>query len=668
MRESGVAVSVMVGLVAAFATALTGCTASDDPCAALQCEEGFACVVGSSGPVCAPPSDPCGSPDACEADETCVVALDGRARCLAPDRCRTVQCPVGKACNAATGECSIDKAPCEGVFCPLGQACDETTGRCAAPVNLCDGVCCGQYEVCNPENGKCVDNQCDILSVACKCGPAQVCEPVTGDCLSAPGACDGCTSNQYCDEKRGACVTIETGRVAAGRVGAACTKTSQCTGAGADAFCIEDKGLFGEMPGGMCSASCDLVGCPSGSGCVDVGLQICLDLCLSHSDCRDGYECLAITSSDARTFCFPQGSGGSQCEGASCGRLGDECAVDDDCVKGARCSNLVGGYCLMNNCRPSDCASADDYCMCLGIGDCAGSTIGLGKCKLGVQDCRPGYSCYRASSTKYGYDDDGYCYPRSCEADSDCRQEGNACSMEICQKSRGLCLDPCRSDGDCVGGDACEVSTGRCYTPCSSPSDLCGPDGFCNTDIGECERRCRGDATCDAHSFCEMSSGKCLPRCTTDQSCQASEFCDPSGRCRVRCTADDGCSSNEICEAGRCERRCTGAASCGTGQFCHLDSGRCHRDLRQTAVGAKCSTDIQCGPVHATCLTGESWPGGYCSSTGCSENEPCTDGAVCVSEGGESYCLRACDEVGENACRAGYRCESVAGHRACRPL
>lgn len=512
MRESAFSSRAVIGLAAMLVLGLSACAADEDPCALVTCDEGFACVIGASGTVCAPPSNPCGAVDVCQPDETCVVATDGRARCLAPDRCRGVKCPLGKGCHASSGECSVDRAPCENVFCPQGQACDVTTGECAVPEDQCAGVCCGQYEVCDPANGKCVDNQCDILAVACKCGPAQVCEPVTGDCLSAPGACHGCTADQFCDEKRGACVTIEAGLVSGGKVGAACTKTNQCTKAGADAFCIEDKGLFGEMPGGMCSASCDLVGCPSGSGCVDVGLQICLDLCLANSDCRDGYDCLSITSSDPRRFCFPQGSGGSQCEGAACGRLGDECAEDDDCVKGSRCSNLVGGYCLMNNCRASDCDEADEYCMCLGTGDCAGSTIGLGKCKLGVQNCRPGYACYRASSTKFGYDDDGYCYPRSCDVDSDCREEGNACSLELCQKSRGLCQDPCKSDGDCVGGDACEVSTGRCFTPCSSKDDLCGPDGFCNTDSLKCERRCRGDSTCAPDSFCELSSGECQPR------------------------------------------------------------------------------------------------------------------------------------------------------------
>lgn len=665
MLSRGPSLRRLAGLVPALALIVAGCSAEDDPCASLSCPDGFACVVGAGGAVCAPPVDPCGVAGVCSADETCVVAVDGRARCLQPDRCRTVDCPVGKGCDKATGECTIDKAPCEGVRCPQGQSCDVATGECVVPVDLCSGVCCNSDQVCDPATGKCVVDQCDILSVACACGPAQVCEPVTGACLSAPGPCEDCEANQYCDEARGACVTIENGPAAAGKVGAACANTSQCAGAGADAFCIQDKGLFGDMPQGMCSASCDMVGCPSGSGCVDVGLQVCLDLCLSRNDCRPGYDCLSITSNDPRTFCFPQGSGGSQCEGPECGILGSDCEEDNDCVKGARCSSLVGGYCIKNNCRATDCDEPSEYCLCLGTGDCAGSTIGLGKCNLGAQDCRPGYACYPVSSTNFGAGDSGYCYPRSCEVDSDCRVEGDECSVALCEQSRGLCVDPCTRDEQCIGGDACDVSSGRCYTPCNSPTDMCGPDAFCNLGEGRCQRRCVGDATCGAENFCDLGSGQCKPRCTGDAQCAADQFCDASGRCRAQCDTDTDCSSSEMCQAGRCEQRCTGVSGCGFGQFCDLTSGRCQRDLRGALVGNACGTDGQCGAYNAKCLTGAAWPGGYCSAPGCSETEPCGDGAVCINDGSEARCLKKCGAGVAGGCRPGYACSEVGGQEVC---
>lgn len=649
-------------LAAAASLLFWGCPSStSNPCEGVKCEQaGYVCVAGADQkPVCAPPADPCGASNPCKADERCVVNVQGLASCLVPDRCYGVTCGVDKRCDPSTGQCTIERKPCDGVSCPAGQVCNAATGACEDANAKCKNVCCDSTQVCDPSTGECVPDQCDDAEIACKCGPSEKCNGVTGKCDPAITACGACAADQYCDPGIGSCVKLARGTPSAGEIGGACGSTADCTRSGTEAFCLTDGGLFGEMPGGSCSASCNELACPRGAGCVDVGLAICLDICVDKSDCRQGYTCTQITSEDPRRYCFPAGTGGSKCAGPNCQPIGGACIQDDDCLAGAECSrNLPGGYCQKRGCKQSDCDTEAESCWCLTADQCSGATIGLAKCDTRLQDCRPGYACNPVTRDGIG----GYCYPRNCEVDNDCRAAGTSCDY-TCDQARGVCDTYCKSNADCFGGRTCDTSTGHCFQGCRTTNANCGPDALCDVQAQRCVRKCRSDATCPDNSFCDRIAGKCIARCTSDTSCSAGQFCDATGRCRVRCAGDGDCGTNEYCDAGRCNLRCTSTAGCSFGEFCETTSGQCRRDLKSVLVGNACRRDGDCGAYNAECLTG--WTDGYCTAPDCSADEACGPGAACVPAEGKARCLKTC--VGDADCRPSYACRERAGQNVCVP-
>ena len=79
------------------------------------------------------------------------------------------------------------------------------------------------------------------------------------------------------------------------------------------------------------------------------------------------------------------------------------------------------------------------------------------------------------------------------------------------------------------------------------------------------------------------------------------------------------------------------------------------------ADGEPCEDDDDC--LHQVCLSDDSWPGGHCTTSGCSEDSDCaTDSesgdAICVDHPQEgAICVRSCLTGAEDACREGYDCQ-----------
>ena len=67
-------------------------------------------------------------------------------------------------------------------------------------------------------------------------------------------------------------------------------------------------------------------------------------------------------------------------------------------------------------------------------------------------------------------------------------------------------------------------------------------------------------------------------------------------------------------------------------------------------IGAQCGAGDTCADAQ-TCLT--QFKGGYCGSTGCSDNADCPGSSACVTHtDGKNYCFRVCvDKVECNANR-----------------
>ena len=101
-------------------------------------------------------------------------------------------------------------------------------------------------------------------------------------------------------------VEQDTAPIVPGDDGASCTQNADC----ASGFCLTDEQGF---PGGLCT----VFDCTSRQDCYGVGTaclrgqfngNLCVPLCVTDSDCREGYECRGTGSG---SFCYPAFANGS---------------------------------------------------------------------------------------------------------------------------------------------------------------------------------------------------------------------------------------------------------------------------------------------------------------------------------------------------------------------
>jgi hypothetical protein len=183
---------------------------------------------------------------------------------------------------------------------------------------------------------------------------------------------------------------------------------------------------------------------------------------------------------------------------------------------------------------------------------------------------------------------------------------------------RKVCLP---GDPSAVDGEGCQ-SSGDCNYHSACVVELNTPGGYCTT-IGCVEG---DDTTCapGGDGFCavpENGETFCLDRCTTHSDCRQT----------------DGYSCNTV--GG--EKMCT-----------------------HPQPGSPCTQDEDCGNAPWLCLTGATYPGGYCS-VDCTADSKCTDRSVCHDVGGRSYCIRSCDPMEPTSCRTGYACSPAGNGNGC---
>lgn len=247
----------------------------------------------------------------------------------------------------------------------------------------------------------------------------------------------------------------------------------------------------------------------------------------------------------------------------------------------------------------------------------------------------------------------------------------------------GFCTRLCTGDGDCGANAICGAFDGLgttvCYPKCCS-ADAC-PDGmecvdhFVSTAIGQ--TACLpGTASAADGDPCDTFGD-----CSEGSMCYRDSLIFPDGQCaRLDCTVGDDatCASGGdgkclnlvwIQPGGAldvCVDRCTSDADCRMS-----DGYRCFDDgsteyCRHPRVGDPCSAAADCGPSSDwQCLTGASYPDGYCtalaacptagSSAGCPTESVCHDPFV-----GANVCVTRCTGIGtQGSCRTGYTCADV---------
>ena len=282
-------------------------------------------------------------------------------------------------------------------------------------------------------------------------------------------------------------------------------------------------------------------------------------------------------------------------------------------------------------------------------------------------DCGTGNFCLAGNegTGAFGpvlYAPEGYCVvgdfsllPGTCATDADC-DPGTICVEYL--DYPGLpgyqsCLPACACTGAaCPAHQACEDT----FVAIQLDDAVCVPgkgDAFDGS-------ACAGIYECSEHSACisdaEYPGGECQRYdCTPgdDSSCNGGHCIatDPGigepFSCVDTCAFDIDCRS---AEGYRCVDPDGGG---GEPAYC-----------RHPHVGDPCDGDAACGGGSWSCLTGVSFPGGYCTLTGCpvgGSNTGCANGALCFDAPGpgSNYCVDRCEGAGQGSCRAGYSCIDV---------
>lgn len=292
--------------------------------------------------------------------------------------------------------------------------------------------------------------------------------------------------------------------------GKACTDSEDCGGAMC-ATMVPGTMLGSSLPapGGYCTATCASdADCGAGGACIitlaNGGGLVCLDICTSVSDCRDGYECDGggmIGNVTVPDTCRPA---------TETDQLGDDvagkmCASDDDCSGGACLTtrfSLAGEYELPGG-----------YCS----GDC-----------LEDAHCGAGGVCLPALPIIGGA---GSCY-EECATDTDCTRDGYRC-RPLRDGIRGCNVAapplPDNTTGiACADDAACGGNEGSCASEIPRP----GIEGLLGeadaAPGGYCTQGCLEDIDCGAGGTCVgggLGAGICLASCNGG-GCRAGYVCE----------------------------------------------------------------------------------------------------------------------------------------------
>jgi hypothetical protein len=200
-----------------------------------------------------------------------------------------------------------------------------------------------------------------------------------------------------------------------------------------------------------------------------------------------------------------------------------------------------------------------------------------------------------------------------------------------------------------VGGGATGGSSGVGGTPVMPlPADTAG-------------KACAADTEC--------APGTCA---TMVEGLDGMPLAAPGGYCMGSCMASAECGAGGTCVpglttggAGLCYDMCSGDMDCRQGYLCGPLTSTCRPapptdQLTDNQAGLACAGDAECG--DGTCLTmrlsGEPFPGGYCSGA-CLMDSHCGVGGVCWRAGGAAgRCYDAC-AADPDCTREGYRCRDI---------
>ncbi len=583
---------------------------------------GAACVVQSKaiGAYCAAP---CGTGDACGADEVCkeLEDVDGtKAKFCIPkddkqctcskaavDKGMTTVCSVTSDINGTPATCSgTRKCEAAGLSAcdaqtPAQEKCDGVDNDCNSKIdeakdcddnNVCtDDTCAGKDGCKNaPNKATCDDNDPCSEGDACK----------EGKCAAAPKNCDdknACT-NDSCDAKKG-CVNTNLSDSPC-EDGNGCTANDKCK----DGACVagdltscDDGNACTKNACAVDTGKCATVTVADGTGCDDNNKCTKDDACAvgictsaTQVDCDDGNGCTADSCAPA-TGCTATNDDSASCDD------NDACTSSSNCSGGA-CKGANPVNCDDKNpCTADSCDAKDGKCL---------NKAAPGKCDDGDK-CTEKTACAagKCVGSAVKCDDNNACTDDKCDSDQGCQTTNNA--------------DKCKDGNPCTTGDICKDGTcaGKldakaCDDENDCTKDSCDPTNGCqyaNDDGAKCDD---GDA-CSENDSCK--SGKCAPGKDVCQ-CQSNKDCKDDGNL---------CNGTPVCKSNKCVIDPSTVVKCDTSKdtdcrktSCDVSEGQCKTktaaDGKDCDDGKLCSTDSNCKKGICTAIQNKN----------CDDSNPCT--------------------------------------------
>jgi hypothetical protein len=274
------------------------------------------------------------------------------------------------------------------------------------------------------------------------------------------------------------------------------------------------------------------------------------------------------------------------------------CREDRDCgspVSAYRCEPQTGEcFCRTNQaCPPAQFCNLSGFCQ-----DRSG-------CTRNSECLDPTLFCDTLTNT---------CFAKGrCTSDLHCPQ-GNVCDF-----SKGTCVEGCRGTGDCPGSSCrCQEEPCRCTATTEADLKKC-PIGVCDPDFCSDDSFCRFGERCGARP----DSGITRNQCFNDFDADRRPYC---GRCLSGGGIDTcGVGANFCIIDTRSHSNYCGV-DCSEGQTCPRGYG-C-RDIRVVYSQSRCDASRPCQPNFAL---------------PCQQDSDCKRGGQCIKTGGAAgFCAGRC--------------------------
>ncbi|MBT8453625.1 MAG: hypothetical protein KJO40_16795, partial [Deltaproteobacteria bacterium] len=385
--------------------------------------------------------------------------------------------------------------------------------------------------MCEDDGNECTETACNPANGACE--TSNVADGT--ECDGGAGTCSG-----------GQCVEVDLCE------GVDCDDNNECTADAcdpADGSCSGsnvDDGTPCNNDEGVCSnGSCVDVNLCEGVVCDDTGNECTVAMCNNSTgqcdtmNVADGTECNGGSGACSAGECVDN----NLCDGV-------DCTSSNECVQDGTC-DPADGQCIAGANEPTDTACSDGGTVCDGAGACV-------ECNIDGQCPEDGNECTVAVC-----DDSDGCLQNNVMDGLDCDFGGSA---GVCESGTCVAAPECAIDADCDDGNPCSVGAcpdGMCVFTEASDGTACdvsaGVPGTCAA--GDCVGLCDGvDCTsgsqCVMDGACDDQTGSCVvggnEPAGTDCAEDGGNFCDGAGNC-VECNGDGQCASDEACVDNVCE-------------------------------------------------------------------------------------------------------------------